>query len=73
MKKHLEKIVVHSRDKKILTISGVAEHLDKGVSIGILPKGNAYQIVLNLTGADQEEVEFDAALHKLAKTMRSQR
>jgi hypothetical protein len=72
MKKHLKKIVEHSRDKKILTISGVAEHLDKGVSIGILPKGDAYQIVLNLTGADQEEVEFDAALHKLAKTMRSQ-
>lgn len=71
MKKHLKKIVEHSRDKKILTISGVADHLDKGVSIGILPKGDAYQIVLNLTGADLEEVEFDKTLHKLAKTMRS--
>lgn len=73
MKKHLEKIVEHSRDKKILTISGVADHLDKGVSIGILPKDDAYQIVLNLTGADLEEVEFGPALHKLAKVMRSQR
>jgi hypothetical protein len=72
MKKHLKKIVKYSRDKKVLTISGVAEHLDKGVSIGILPKGDAYQIVLNLTGADMEEVEFDPALHKLAKIMRSQ-
>jgi hypothetical protein len=71
MKKHLAKIVAHSRDKKIITISGVAEHLDKGVSIGILPKDDAYQIVLNLTGAEQEDAEFDAALHKLAKTMRS--
>ena len=73
MKKHLERIVAHSRDKKILTISGVSEHLDKGVSIGILPKDDAYQIVLNLTGAEQEDAEFDAALHKLAKTMRSSR
>jgi len=71
MKKHLEKIITHSRKKKILTISGVAEHLEKGVSIGILPKDKAYQIVLNLTGAEQEEAQFDSALHKLAKTMRS--
>lgn len=73
MKKHLDKIVAYSRDKRVLTISGVADHLDKGVSVGILPKGDAYQIVLNLTGADQEEVDFDAALHKLAKIMRSER
>jgi hypothetical protein len=72
-KKYLERIVAYSRNKKILTISGVAEHLDKGISVGILPKGDAYQIVLNLTGAEQEEVEFDSALHKLAKTMRSPR
>jgi ABC-type Zn2+ transport system substrate-binding protein/surface adhesin len=72
-KTHLKKIVEHSREKKVLTISGVAEHLEQGVSIGILPKGDAYQIVLNLTGAEQEEAEFDAALHKLAKTMRSPR
>ena len=73
LKKHVEKIVSFSRDKNILTITGVAEHLDGGVSIGILPKDDAYQIVLNLTGAEQEEVEFDSALHKLAKTMRSPR
>jgi len=72
-KKHLKKIVEYSREKKILTISGVAEHLDQGVSIGILPKGDAYQIVLNLTGAEGEGADFDAALHQLAKTMRSQR
>ena len=73
MNKHIEKIVAHTREKNILTISGVAEHLDKGVSIGILPKDDAYQIVLNLTGTEQEEVEFESALHKLAKTMRSSR
>jgi hypothetical protein len=71
LKQHMEKIVAFSRGKKILTITGVADHLDGGVTIGILPKDDAYQIVLNLTGAEQEGVEFDSALHKLAKTMRS--
>jgi hypothetical protein len=69
--KKVDKIVSFARSKKILTITGVAEHLDAGVTIGILPKDDAYQIILNLTGAEQEEVEFDSALHKLAKTMRS--
>ena len=59
-----------SKELKILTITGVAKWVDRGISVGIGLKGRRPQIIINLPSSRAEGADFDARLLKLAKVIR---
>jgi hypothetical protein len=55
-----------SKKLKILTLTGVNEYIDFGLSITIGVKGDKPQIIINLPSAKAEGADFSSQLLKLA-------
>ncbi len=62
-----EDIIKVIQNKKIVTMTGVIEQINSGVSIGIGSKGDKPLIIINLRSAKLEGVDFSSQLLKLAK------
>ncbi len=65
----IESIIKLSREKKIITLTGIPNYVKVGLSVGIDAKDNQPQIVINLSGAKGEGVDFSSQLLKLAKVI----
>ena len=59
-----------SRDNKIITITGVPQYAEDGISISVDLKGQKPEILINLTAAKAEGINFSAKLLKLAKIIK---
>lgn len=59
-------ITKESRQRRVLTISGVPTYITEGLSVGLDIKGNKPEILINRTAARLEGREFHAQLLKLA-------
>ena len=63
-------ITAVSRARKILTLTGVPDYVESGLTVGIGVKGKRPQIIINLSAAKAEEVDFNSRLLKLAKIVK---
>ena len=61
------KVIKVSQDNKILSMTGVIEQINSGISIGIGAKGDKPLIIINLRSAKLEGADFSSQLLKLAK------
>jgi hypothetical protein len=59
-----------SRAQQVLTLTGVPEYAESGVSVAISKKGHRPSIIINLGAARAEGADFDSRLLKLAKIVR---
>lgn len=67
---NLKTIVQESRKNKILTMSGVPEYIEAGLSVGIGISGNNPQILINLPASKAEGANFSSKLLKIAKIIK---
>lgn len=58
-------ILQETREKKILTLSGIPAYVTAGVSVGLAMKGDKPEILINRTAAQLEGSDFHAQLLKL--------
>lgn len=58
-----------TRARKILTITGVPQYVEQGLSVGIGIKNEKPQIIINLTASKSEGSNFSSQLLKLAKVI----
>lgn len=65
----IESITKLSRNKKIVTLTGVTDYVKAGISVVIDVKDNQPQIVINLPGAKDEGVDFSSQLLRLSKVI----
>lgn len=63
-------IIKESRQRGILTMSGVPDYIAEGISVGLDIKGNKPEILINRTAARLEGVDFHSQLLKLATIVR---
>lgn len=63
----MDKITDLSRSKRIMTLTGVPEYVEAGVSVGIGFKGGRPNILINLETAKAEGVDFSSRLLRLAQ------
>jgi len=59
-----------SRTQKILTLTGVPDYVESGISVGIGIRGEKPLIIINLPAAKAEGVDFSSQLLKLAKVIK---
>lgn len=65
----IEKIAETCRNHNILSLSGVPEYCERGLSVGIGQKGAKPEIIINLNAARAEGADFSSQLLKLAKIL----
>jgi len=65
----LESIISLTRNKGILSFTGIPEYVVTGISIGLELKGEKTQILINLTAAKAERADFSSQLLKLCKVI----
>lgn len=63
----LKKIAKISRTNQWLTLSGVTDYIEEGLSVGLKLKGNKPQVLINLKSSKAEGANFNSQLLKLAK------
>jgi len=63
----MKTITAVSRARKILTFTGVAAYVEAGLAVGIGARGDHPRLIVNLSAAKAEGVEFNAQLLNLAK------
>lgn len=61
----LTSILQETREKKMLTLSGIPAYVTAGVSVGLTMKGDKPEILINRTAAQLEGSDFHAQLLKL--------
>ena len=66
----INKITEQSRRHKILTLTGMAEYVKLGLSVGISRQGNHPSIIINLPASKNEGVLFGSQLLKLAQIVK---
>jgi len=64
------KITKLSRTKKILTLTGVPDYVESGITVGLSTKGGKPLIMVNLASAKAEGSDFSSQLLKLAKVIK---
>lgn len=64
------KVTAISRSKRILTVTNVPNYVVEGVTLGIGIEAGKPKVLLNLSSAAEEKIEFKPQLLKLARTMR---
>jgi len=62
-----------ARAKNILTITGRADYVNRGISVGLNAQNGAPQILVNLDSARAEGTDFSASLLKLCKIVGSEK
>ena len=63
----MKDLIAHTREKHLLTFTGVPEYVENGITVGIGTKGEKPEVLINLTAAKTEGVDFNSQLLKLAK------
>lgn len=63
-------IIEVTREAKVLTVGSKAEHVEMGISLGVLEIDEKCTILLNLPASRQEGVSFAADLLRLARVLR---
>jgi len=63
----LDAIVDATRQRKILTLTGVSAYVERGVSIGIAMRDQRPQIIINLPSAKAEGADFNSHFLKLVR------
>ena len=66
----IEAITEVSRDREIVTLTGIPSYLDAGLSVSLDVKGGKPQILINLPASEAEGADFHSQLLKVAKVMR---
>lgn len=66
----LQDILKISRQNQWLTMSGVADYVEKGLSVGLTLKGKKPQILINIKASREEGANFNSQLLKLARIVR---
>lgn len=66
----VEEITAGTRALKIRTVTGVAEYVTRGLSIGLRLRDDRPEIVVNLTAAVAEGADLNSQLLKLARVIR---
>ena len=66
----LKTITELSRQKQVMTLTGVPDYVKSGLAVGIGLKGKRPQIIINLPAAKAEGVDFRAQLLKVAKIIK---
>jgi hypothetical protein len=69
-KTNLETIKKIARENGLMTITGVPEYVESGISVGLEAKGDSSRIIINLNSAKLEGIEFSAQLLKLARIIK---
>jgi len=65
----IKKLTDLSRKRKIMTMTGVIDFVEMGLAVGIGMKGKKPLIVINLSAAVSEGVDFDSRLLRLARVI----
>lgn len=65
----IKKITDITRTKRIMTLTGVTDYVESGLSVGIGTKGEKPLIIINLPAAKKEGVDFSSQLLKIAKVI----
>jgi len=63
----MDKITDVSRSMRIMTLTGVPEYVEAGITVGIGLKGGRPNILINLEAAKAEGVDFSSRLLRLAQ------
>lgn len=63
----LRQVISTTQKEKILSITGVPEYVDEGVSIGIGVKGDYPEIIINLAASKGEGAEFSSKVLGVAR------
>lgn len=66
---NMNSILEITREKKILTFSGVIDYIDMGISVVIDVKGEKPLITINLPSSKLEGADFSSQLLKLARVI----
>lgn len=66
----LTTISVLTRKHKVLTLTGVPEYVERGLSIGVVIKGGRPSLFVNLHASREEGANLDSQLLNLARTIR---
>ncbi|MEW5797379.1 MAG: YfiR family protein [Bacteroidota bacterium] len=63
----LQKVMSATQKGKVLSITGVPEYVDDGVSVGIGIKGDSPEIIINLAASKEEGAQFSSKVLGLAR------
>ena len=63
----LKEIVREVRRQKIMTLTGVPEYVEAGLSVGLALEGDSPEILVNLAASKAEGANFHAQLLRLAR------
>lgn len=68
---NLDKALAYSRARKILTVTGLPDLVGRGVTLGIgVGNDGKTRVILNLESAVEENVSWNPAIMKIARTVR---
>jgi hypothetical protein len=62
-------VMRYTREKHLLSVTTVAEHVIKGITLGIGVEENRPRILLNLTGSKAEQMSWDPKILKISRTV----
>ncbi len=65
----LESITSITRDRGVLSFTGISDYVESGIAIGFKLKSERTQIIINLTAAKAERADFSSQLLKLCKVI----
>lgn len=63
----MEQITMVSRTRNILTLTGIPEYVEEGISVGIGSKAGKPQVLINLKSARLEHADFSSKLLKISR------
>ena len=66
----IEQITTVSRERAIVTLTGVPSYLEAGLSVSLDVKGGKPQILINLPASEAEGADFHSQLLKVARVFR---
>jgi YfiR/HmsC-like len=65
----IEEIVAISRARKVTTLTGVPEFVEKGIALGLALRAERPLVLVNLTAARAEGADLNSQLLKLARVL----
>jgi hypothetical protein len=65
----IDSITLVTRERHVLSLTGVPDYVGAGISVGVAAKGEKPQILINRVAAQEEGADFSSQLLKLAKVI----
>jgi hypothetical protein len=63
-------VTKYTRGNGVLSVTNVADFVEKGVTLGIQMENNKPKVLLNLTSSESEGLNWDPKILKISKTVR---